>query len=321
MDGYAVRAADCASGRSAPAGGAAHPGGQRAGSRSRRGTAARIFTGAPIPPGADAVVMQEQLRAGRRRGHRQASRRSRANGCAVRARTSARAAKSLPPGISCGRRTPASPPRSASRRCRCIAACKVALFLTGDELVMPGEPLPPGRDLQLQPLHAQPACCRCSAARSATYGIVPDTLRGDARGAARGGRRQRPHRHLGRRVGGRGGPRQARGRGRGAARAVEDRDQAGQAARVRRGAARAEREAHFIGLPGQPGVELRHLPAVRAAVHPALPGRRPGGAAALSPLRADFDWTEARCAARIPARKIERRRRARSVSEPELGAC
>ena len=26
------------------------------------GTAARIFTGAPMPPGADAVVMQEQRR-------------------------------------------------------------------------------------------------------------------------------------------------------------------------------------------------------------------------------------------------------------------
>ena len=37
------------------------------------GTAARIFTGAPIPPGADAVVMQEQT-AGRRRARRRQAR-------------------------------------------------------------------------------------------------------------------------------------------------------------------------------------------------------------------------------------------------------
>src|SRR5438067_2267032 len=59
MDGYAVRAADCASGdallpiaQRIPAG---HVGAELA-----PGSAARIFTGALIPPGADAVVMQEQ---------------------------------------------------------------------------------------------------------------------------------------------------------------------------------------------------------------------------------------------------------------------
>ena len=58
MDGYAVYASDCASGE------ARLPVSQRiaAGSMPQplaRGTAARIFTGAPMPPGADAVVMQE----------------------------------------------------------------------------------------------------------------------------------------------------------------------------------------------------------------------------------------------------------------------
>ena len=62
MDGYAVRAADCASGAARlpvsqriPAGSVPQP--------LARGTAARIFTGAPIPPGADAVVMQEHCAA------------------------------------------------------------------------------------------------------------------------------------------------------------------------------------------------------------------------------------------------------------------
>ena len=58
MDGYALRCADVT------ATGALMPVSQRipagsAGAALQAGTAARIFTGAPIPPGADAVVMQE----------------------------------------------------------------------------------------------------------------------------------------------------------------------------------------------------------------------------------------------------------------------
>src|SRR5450830_1475653 len=59
MDGYAVRAADCVGGQATlritqriPAGHVGEP--------LLAGTAARIFTGAMIPVGADAVVMQEQ---------------------------------------------------------------------------------------------------------------------------------------------------------------------------------------------------------------------------------------------------------------------
>jgi molybdopterin molybdotransferase len=57
MDGYAVRCADFAQGvefavsQRVPAGASPLP--------LQAGTVARIFTGAPIPPGADAVVMQE----------------------------------------------------------------------------------------------------------------------------------------------------------------------------------------------------------------------------------------------------------------------
>jgi molybdopterin molybdotransferase len=55
MDGYALRAVDCGDellvNQRIPAG--------SCGSELEPGTAARIFTGAPIPPGADAVVMQE----------------------------------------------------------------------------------------------------------------------------------------------------------------------------------------------------------------------------------------------------------------------
>ena len=59
MDGYAVRSSDCQTT------GVKFPVSQRiaagqVGSMLAEGTAARIFTGAPIPAGVDAVVMQEK---------------------------------------------------------------------------------------------------------------------------------------------------------------------------------------------------------------------------------------------------------------------
>mgnify|MGYP001757277982 CR=1 FL=1 len=61
MDGYAVRVADVAEkgvvltvSQRIPAGHAAQP--------LQPGTCARIFTGATVPPGADAIVMQEDTR-------------------------------------------------------------------------------------------------------------------------------------------------------------------------------------------------------------------------------------------------------------------
>jgi molybdopterin molybdotransferase len=62
MDGYAVRAEDCASGSARLRVAQRIPAGQ-VGERLAPGTAARIFTGALIPEGADAVVMQEQCEA------------------------------------------------------------------------------------------------------------------------------------------------------------------------------------------------------------------------------------------------------------------
>ena len=58
MDGYAVRSADCVEPASRLLVAQRIPAGQ-VGSPLEAGTAARIFTGAPIPPNADAVVMQE----------------------------------------------------------------------------------------------------------------------------------------------------------------------------------------------------------------------------------------------------------------------
>ncbi|HYS12928.1 MAG TPA: molybdopterin molybdenumtransferase MoeA, partial [Burkholderiaceae bacterium] len=58
MDGYAVRSADVASAGTRLRVTQRIPAGQ-IGSAVAPGTAARIFTGAPVPPGCDAIVMQE----------------------------------------------------------------------------------------------------------------------------------------------------------------------------------------------------------------------------------------------------------------------
>ena len=58
MDGYAVRAADCATAGAVLTVAQRIPAGS-VGTPLAAGTAARIFTGAQIPEGADAVVMQE----------------------------------------------------------------------------------------------------------------------------------------------------------------------------------------------------------------------------------------------------------------------
>ena len=61
MDGYAVVASACAEGKSQRVIGE-QPAGIDRGLRIAAGEAVRIFTGAPIPAGADAVVMQEDVR-------------------------------------------------------------------------------------------------------------------------------------------------------------------------------------------------------------------------------------------------------------------
>lgn len=142
MDGYAVRVADCAGGEARLPISQRIPAGSLPGALAA-GTAARIFTGAPVPPGADAIVMQEMCtveadsvvvrhRPGpgewiRRVGEDiRAGSRILESGLKLRPQDAGLAASV---GI-------ASLP--VFRRLR------VAVFFTGDELVMPGEPLPAG---------------------------------------------------------------------------------------------------------------------------------------------------------------------------------
>jgi molybdopterin molybdotransferase len=108
------------------------------------GTAARIFTGAPVPPGADAIVMQEACVAD---GDKVTINEKPAAGAWVRrAGVDVEAGQTvLEPGT---RLRPQDLGLAASVGVGDLTVyrrMRVAVFFTGDELVMPGEPLPPGR--------------------------------------------------------------------------------------------------------------------------------------------------------------------------------
>lgn len=108
------------------------------------GTAARIFTGAPIPAGADAVIMQEKCDATTE--HVTLNVRP-SRGDAIRSAgiDIARGQNVLQPGIRLKPQHCALAASIGAARLTVYRRLRVAIFFTGDELVMPGEPLAPGR--------------------------------------------------------------------------------------------------------------------------------------------------------------------------------
>jgi len=151
MDGYAIRIADLAHGV-----GTLLPVSQRiaAGQVGRplaAGTAARIFTGAQLPPGADAVVMQEACEAVASTGADAPFGGVRVNELPTPGMAIRRQGEDVMRGhvvLRAGHRMDAAAIGLAATvgmaRLDVAARPRVALFSTGDELVMPGEPLPPG---------------------------------------------------------------------------------------------------------------------------------------------------------------------------------
>ncbi len=173
MDGYAVRTADVKTpdtklkvAQRIMAG--------SVGQALAPGTAARIFTGAPIPPGADAIVMQEFCAAD---GEAVTIQKVPQKDAWIRRRASdiAKGAQVLAAGI---RLRPQDTGLAASVGIRTLPLyrrVRMGLFFTGDELVMPGDPLPPGRIYNSNrfTLNGLASTFGCEVR---DYGIVPDSL-------------------------------------------------------------------------------------------------------------------------------------------------
>lgn len=146
MDGYAVRAADCASGQARLRVSQRIPAGH-VGVALEPGTAARIFTGAMVPAGADAIVMQEACEANNdAQGEHVTIRHVPQPGEWIRETGEDIRAGSviLAEGI---RLRPQELGLAASVGLATLPVqrrLRVAVFFTGDELTMPGEALRPG---------------------------------------------------------------------------------------------------------------------------------------------------------------------------------
>ena len=287
MDGYAVRLADV------PAAGVVLPVSQRipagvVGHALAAGSVARIFTGAQIPPGADAVVMQEQCTAVdpqsvrvdtvpaagqwiRRRGEDIAA------GATVLARGTVLTAQAMGLAASVGRAS-----------VRVLRRPRVALFSTGDELAMPGEPLKPG-GIYNSNRFTLTGLLQASGCEVKDLGIVPDRLeatRQALRAAAEGvdliltsgGVSVGEEDHLK------------------PAMRLEGRLDLWQVAMkpgkpLAFGAVRREdgSEALFVGMPGNPVSSFVTYLLTVAPLLRALQGR-PSRPPAAYALRADFDW-------------------------------
>ena len=176
MDGYAVRTADTnvpgailRLAQRIPAG--------SIGTQLEPSTTARIFTGAPVPPGADAVVMQEDCILPEGQVEQVQINVTPAVGQWIRrkgedltaGKTALVAGTFLRPQELGVAASAGLTHLSVKRRVR------VAAFFTGDELALPGEPLKPGgiynsnRDTLL-------ACLKSLGCDATDLGIVPDRL-------------------------------------------------------------------------------------------------------------------------------------------------
>jgi molybdopterin molybdotransferase len=172
MDGYAVRTSDLKGNNRLRVGQKIMAG--AVGKPLEPGTAARIFTGAPIPPGADAVVMQELCKVD---GDQVEIQKIPQPGEWLRyVGSDIRKGSEI---LAAGKRLlPQDTGLAASVGIKSLPVFRkvqLGLFFTGDELVMPGEPLPPGRIYNSNRFTLR-GLAEVFGCELRDYGIVPDSL-------------------------------------------------------------------------------------------------------------------------------------------------
>ncbi|MBM3541987.1 MAG: molybdopterin molybdotransferase MoeA, partial [Alphaproteobacteria bacterium] len=184
MDGYAARAADLATIPATLTQIASIPAGGAYDGTLGAGECARIFTGAPLPKGADTIVIQENTEAG---GARILIKEGAAKGRFVRPAgldfkegdvglTAGRVLSARDVGLAAAMNVPWL---SVRRRPR------VAILPTGDEIVMPGEAIGPNQIVSSNGL-ALAAFVEAAGGEATLLGTAPDdarALRAIAQGA------------------------------------------------------------------------------------------------------------------------------------------
>jgi len=177
MDGYAMRAEDVGEGARLRVIGTSQAGASYGGG-VHRGEAVRIFTGAPVPPGADTVIMQEEaVREGdfvtftvpARHGH---SVRPKGNDFSTGQQLLKAGTRLTPMQIAVA---------AAANQAKLSVArrASIALLATGDELVPPGTPLGPDQIVASNSIGLS-AMLSPYARQISDHGIVadkPDQLR------------------------------------------------------------------------------------------------------------------------------------------------
>ncbi len=174
MDGYAVRAADVARVPATLTIAGAVPAGSSYASRLNAGEAVRIFTGAPVPDGADAIVIQEDTEAS---GGKVTVKEASTVGRHIR--VAGLDFKAGEVGVSAGRRlTARDVGLSAAMNVpwlRVHRRPRVAILATGDEIARPGDPVGPNQIVSSNS-YALAAVALALGAEPIVLGIAKDTV-------------------------------------------------------------------------------------------------------------------------------------------------
>lgn len=181
MDGYAARAADATLGATLRLVGAA-PAGHPWDGLLQPGETLRIFTGSYIPQGADTVVIQEDTTA---------------NGTAITVNEAAREGRHIRRrglDFAAGEELLPAGRRLTARDIGLAAAAnhpwltvhrapRIGILATGDEIALPGDPIPPG-GIASSNAHALAALVRSGGGDPLVLPIAPDDTRAIAEAAA-----------------------------------------------------------------------------------------------------------------------------------------